>query len=354
MEQDLLVNNLRLSVAEQESLRLRIIRTAKKNLKPNGKIDVAKVSEICECSTSHVKSTWKKYQSGGVAAVKAVKMGRPQHSGAFSEEQQSKIRQMIIDKTPEQLKIKGFLWDRARVAELIYQLYKIRLCLQTISKYLKKWGMTPQRPITRNYKQQPEAIQKWLDEEYPIIKERANAEGAEIHWGDETGCQNETNYVKGYAPKGQTPILLTGNPRLRINMISTITNQGKLRFMFYETSMNAQVLLTFLRRLIKDAPRKVFLILDNLPSHHAIIVREWLERHKEQIEVFYLPSYAPEYNPDEYLNGNLKREMANSGYSATVGELESKARGFMMKVQRNPKHIASFFQAKSVRYAADC
>ena len=351
MDKELEVNNLKLSTKEQEQLRKRIIRTALKNLKPNGKINVTKVAEICECSKGHVSGTWKKYQLGGVSAIKAVKIGRPKNSGKLSIEQQKEIRKLIVDKCPDQLKLKGFLWDRQNIQRLIKDKYSITIALQNISVYLKNWGMTPQRPITKNYKQNPEHIKKWLDEEYPKIKNQAKDEDAEILWGDETGCQNETNYVKGYAPIGQTPTMPTGNTKLRINMISAISNQGKLRFMFYEGSMNAKLIIEFMRRLLKRATRKIFLILDNLSSHHAKIVREWLAKRKYKIEVFFLPPYAPQYNPDEYLNGNLKREMAKEKYSETVAELESKARNIMRKIQKDHKHVASFFQKKEVRYA---
>jgi len=351
MINELEINNLKLTPKEQETLRKKIIRIAQKNLQPNGRVQVKKVAEICECSESHVKATWKKYQNGGVNAIKAVEMGRPQNSGELTSEQQQAIQKCLVDKDPTQLKLPGFLWNRSNIQGLIKQKYKVNLTLQAISKYLKKWGFTPQRPIKKNYKQNPEEIKTWLEEEYPEIKRRAKEENAEINWTDETGCQNESNYIKGYAPKGKTPVLPVGNEHIRVNMISSITNQGKLRFMFYRDKMNGNKLIKFMQRLIKDSKRKIFLILDNLKCHHAIIVQEWLEKHKDEIEVFYLPSYAPEYNPDEYLNGNLKRKLVEKGYSVTADEIESKARGIMKTLQNNPAHVASFFKAEKINYA---
>jgi transposase len=352
MEKELEVDNLKISAKEQEALRLRIIRTAKKNLKPNGKVNTTKVAEICECSKGHVSGTWKKYLEGGIGAVKAVAMGRPKNSGRLTCEQQLETKKLIVDKCPEQLKLKGFLWDRERVCALVYRRFKVKLTVQAMGEYLKKWGFSAQRPVKRNHKQNPIEVEKWLKEEYPAIKERARKENAEIAWGDETCCQNESNYVKGYAPSGQTPTLPVGNEHFRVSMISAITNQGKLRFMLYRGGMNAERLITFMGRLIKEASRKIFLILDNLKSHHAKLVSEWLKTHKDEIEVFFLPPYSPEYNPDEYLNGNLKRELAKKGYAKTVDELESKARGTMKSFQRDTAHVASFFMAKYVSYAA--
>jgi transposase len=352
MEKELEVNNLKLSAKEQEALRHRIIRVAKKNLTPGGRVKASVVAEICECSPSHVSHTWSKYRKDGVAAVKAVKIGRPSNSGKLTDEQQAEIRRCIIDKTPDQVKLDGFLWNRKNIQELIWQKFKVQIALQNISVYLKKWGMTPQRPIKVSYKQKPEEIKKWIEEDYPKIAKRAKEENAEIHWGDETGCQNETNYVRGYALKGKTPVMPVGNEHIRVNMISSITNQGKLRFMFYSGSMNAKVLINYLKRLIKDTQKKVFLILDNMKSHHANLVKEWLKKHSSEIELFFLPPYSPQHNPDEYLNGNLKRELARKGFSKTADELESKARGTMKKLQRNPAHIRAFFQAEKVQYAA--
>ena len=351
MEKELEVNNLKLTAGEQEKLRLKIIRTAKKNPKMNGKINFAKVAEICECSESHVRKTWSKYHNDGINAIKAKQMGRTPNTGKLNEAQQSEVKKWLVDKSPEQLKLEGFLWDRSNVQALIKMLFGVTIALQNISVYLKKWGFSPQKPIKRNYKQDPEKIEKWLNEEFPKIKERAKDEKAEIHWGDETGCQNECNNLRGYAPIGKTPTMPVGNTKLRINMISSITNRGKLRFMFYKGSMNAKILICFLRRLIKNAKQKIFLILDNLKVHHAILVTEWVKEHIDKIELFFLPPYGPEYNPDEYLNNNLKTELSKKGFSKTVDELESKARSTMVKFQKNPEHVAKFFDAKNSKYA---
>ena len=147
---------------------------------------------------------------------------------------------------------------------------------------------------------QPEAVKQWLDKTYPVVHQRAQDEDAEIHWGDETGVSSQEHYPRGYAPKGKTPVLtLSHAKRERVNMISSITNQGKVQFMIYDDKFTAQVFIKFLKQLIKQSSNKVFLIVDNLRVHHAKLVSEWLKGHTEKIEVFYLPSYSPELNPDE-------------------------------------------------------
>jgi transposase len=169
-----------------------VIRVAKKNLRANGDVKAAAVAEICECGISHVSHTWKKYRESGVSGLKCVKMGRPPDSGKLTVEQQTQVRKRIVAKTPEQLRLPGFLWDRENVCGLIRQLFGMGLALQNLSVHLRKWGMSPQRPIKRSYKQDLEQIKKWLDEEFPAIKARAKLENAEMAWGDGTGCPNET------------------------------------------------------------------------------------------------------------------------------------------------------------------
>lgn len=135
-------------------------------------------------------------------------------------------------------------------------------------------------------------------------------------------------------------------------MISTITNQGKIRFMLYKNALNADVLIRFLKRLIKNAGRKVFLILDNLKVHHAKVVVQWLDEHKEQIDVFYLPSYSPELNPDEYLNGDLKGAMRRGLPARDQRTLNRKVLGHMRRLQKKPAKVIRFFEHHRVKYAA--
>ena len=164
--------------------------------------------------------------------------------------------------------------------------------------------MPAQKPQKRAYEQRAPEVRRWLKQDYPAIP--AKQEDAEIYWGDETGLRNDCQPERGYAPQGQTPVIRLNAKRASLNMISAVTNQGKVRFRFFEGSLNTDVLLDCLRRLVTDAQRKVLLSLDNLRVHHAKPVTAWRAKHAEQIEVFYLPAYAPELNPDAYLNCDLK------------------------------------------------
>jgi len=335
----------KLSPQEQFMLRKQIVMLRKK-----GKT-TAEVVEILDVTVRHVQSTWRKYSQGGLNGIALKTMGRPKGvNKKLTPQQEKEIQRIIIDKFPNQMKLKGFLWDIKNICGLIKEQYGVIVPNSTMCVFLKRWGFTPQRPAKQNYKQNPEQIKKWLDEEYPTIKTQAKAEKAEIFWGDETGVQNETNYIKGYAPKGKTPILKVDTNKLRINMISAINNRGKVRFMIYKENMNQQTLIEFLERLIKDSPKKVFLILDNLKVHHGNIVTKWLSEKKDEIEIFFLPPYAPEYNPDEYLNGNLKRDIASKEHAHTLPQMEINTRSFMEKMESDSDHVKSFFRHKKLDY----
>ncbi|SEL92640.1 Winged helix-turn helix [Syntrophus gentianae] len=212
----------------------------------------------------------------------------------MTAEQEKAVKKLLVDKTPDQLKFSFALWTRDAVRLEIKKTYGIELPLRTITDYLKRWGFTPQKPLKRASEQNPKSVQHWLESTYPEIAIRSKREGAEIHWGDESGIQSDAYNAKGFAPRGKTPIIRLNAKKSSINMVSAITNQGKVRFMLYQETMTAKVFIQFLSRLIKDSSRKVFLILDNHRVHHSKIVKAWISERKEQIELFFLPSHSPE------------------------------------------------------------
>ena len=185
--------------------------------------------------------------------------------------------------------------------------FGIELHVRSVGKYLARWGFTPQKPIKRAYEQSPAAVQDWLDNRYPDIAQRARQEGAEVHWGDETALVNTDVRGRGFAPKGKTPVAMAvGGTRQKLSMIASVTNQVKARWMIIDGAFNHEKLIEFFESLVKDAGKKIFLILDNLGVHHCKPVKAWLAENKDKMEVFYLPSYSPELNPEERLNADLK------------------------------------------------
>jgi len=271
---------------------------------------------------------------------------------SLTPDQEKQVQNFIADKTPDQLKMAYALWTREAVKELIEQELKIKLAIRTVGKYLSLWGFTPQKPLKKAYEQNPKKVTQWLDETYPEIKARAKAEKAEIYWGDETGMRNDSQRERGYAPKGKTPVVRLNAKRTSANMLSAITNQGKVRFKVFEGSMNADILIDFMKRLIKGANRKVFLILDNLRVHHAKVVKEWLQDNSERIEVFYLPAYSPELNPDVYLNCDLKQGVHSGKPARSKDRLKKKVSSHMRMLKKKPARVRKYFKHPRIQYAA--
>src|SRR4051812_45238159 len=154
------------------------------------------------------------------------------------------------------------------------------------------WGFTAQRPARRATERRDEVVRAWLERTYPAIARKAKAQGCEIQWADETGLSSRANYGRSFAPRGHTPVIRRPGKRFSQSMISSLTNQGKLRFMVYEGALKAPIFLNFLQRLIREAARKLFVIVDNLPVHRAHRVTAWVQNNADRIELFYLPSYS--------------------------------------------------------------
>jgi transposase len=347
MENELKTNAVRLSPEQQYEIRKSIVRLVKK-----GKA-IKEIAEVLDVSERHVYNTKKRYVEQGIAGIKPKIRGRRKgEKRMLMPEQEKEIQTIIVDKTPEQLRFKECMWSRSNIHALILQKHKIDMSLSSLGYYLARWGFSVQRPVKRAYKQDAEKVKNWVETELPGISKRAKAENAELFFGDETGIQNTSNHARGYAPIGKTLVVRTEPEHIKINMMSAISNRGKLRFVLYRDNMNADKLIDFMRRLVRESIKKVFLVLDNLRVHHAKKVTAWLEKHKAEIEVFFLPPYAPEYNPDELLNSDLKRGIGKRPSPRSDEEIEHNVRSHLKTVQLRPDKIKGFFCSKTTAYAA--
>jgi transposase len=278
---------------------------------------------------------------------------RPQGAGrALSPHQEREVQRLIRDHVPDQLKMNYALWSRQAVSELIARRFEINLAVRAVGEYLKRWGFTPQRPLKKAYEQNPEAVTKWVNEEYPEIAKAAKTEGAEIHWGDETGLRSDDVRGRGYAPKGKTPVALANANRAKLSVISTVTNKDQMRWKVFSGALNAKILVGFMKRLVHGREKRVFLILDNLRVHHSKAVKKWLAENEEKIAVFYLPSYSPELNPDELLNADLKQRVTKAAPPRTKTALTRTAIGALRSIQKQPERVENYFGQKDVAYAA--
>ena len=272
--------------------------------------------------------------------------------GKLTAAEAKRVRGWITDKCPDQLKLPYVLWTAGVVQELIRRRVGKDLGLSTVHLYLARWNFTPQKPLSRATQRSEPAIQRWLAKEYPKIARRAKQEKALIYWGDETGISNQDQVGRSYAPKGQTPVVRRTARKITTSMISAVNNRGLMRFMCFKGALNAGLFIAFLRRLIKGASGKQFLIVDNLRVHKSVKVSQWVAEHQDEIELFFLPPYAPERNPDEYLNNDLKQQMRNLRRPDSRDALVQSTASVLRSLQRQPGRIMAYFHHKDVRYAA--
>jgi transposase len=340
-----------LSPDQQHERRKQVVRLHKAGHR------VMQIVELSGLSYPTVRKAIDDYERGGAQAIRSAPRGRNQGDGrSLSPEQEEQVRRTICDKRPEQLKMDFALWTRGAVMQLIEQQCGLRLSIRAVGNYLKRWGFTPQKPIKRAYEQQPVAVKAWLQEQYPAIEARAKVEGGEVHWGDETALVNTDVRGRSYSPRGHTPVTRSvGGTRQKLSMISTVNNRGKAHWMIIDGAFNHERLIEFLQALAQQGRKdgkKVFLILDNLGVHHCKPVKAWLAGHKDEIEVFYLPSYSPELNPDERLNAELKHAISTRVPVRTKAKLQAVASEHMQPIQSDPSRVMAYFQDPIVKYAA--
>lgn len=328
----------------QQELRHRAIEAYSNGVK---KKDIPKLLGVSR------QSVWvwlKTYSISGEKALKIKKRGRPEGC-QLKPWQSAQIVKTIKNYCPDDLSMPFFLWTRESVGLLIKNKFKITLSKWTVGRYLANWGLTPQKPARRAIEQNPKAIEKWFKVEYPMIQKLAKKEKATIHWGDEMGLRSDQNVGRTYGIKGKTPVVKRTGNRFSCNMISSITNLGKLRFMIFHENFTEDVFLEFLKRLVRQCDRKVFLIVDNHRAHKSKKVNGWLRNNKEHIQLYYLPSYCPELNPDEFLNQDVKSYMGKQRVHTKAQMVNNLNKHLKMR-QKQPHIIQNFVRGCHSQYGA--
>jgi transposase len=337
----------KLSIDAQEERRKTIVRMRKQGKK------LWEIEEAVSLSRTAVCKALKTYREGGWKALRGKKRGTLKGQNRhLTSDQERRIKAKIIDRRPEQLKLDFALWTRGAVRQLILLECEIDMPIRTVGEYLKRWGFTPQKPVKFAYERQPEKVKEWMDNTFPEIREKAHKEKGEIYWGDETGLRAGDIRGKGYAPRGETPVTNATAKYENLSMISAITNKGRVHWMIVDGTVNSERFIEFLDGLRRDSRKKIFLILDNLRVHHSKPVQEWLEKWATRIEVYFLPAYSPDLNPDEHLNADLKQGVGSKAPARTKIHLQKAATEHMTMLEGNPKRIRKYFKDPAIKYAA--
>jgi len=336
----------KISSEAQEALRIRIVEAVKNGMKQK---EAAKFFQV---AAGTVNRYMRQYRKDGKRGLFTKKQGRPKGSGRLKGWQAAQICKAIIDKCPDQLKMPFYLWTREAVADLIRRKFSVELSVWSVGRYLARWGFSPQKPMRRAYERDDQNVQKWIAEEYPKIQKQANREKAEIHWGDEMGLRSDHQAGRTWGIKGETPIVKISGKRFKCNMISSITNKGKLSFMVFDENFTIPVFLKFLRRIIKQSTQKIYLIVDGHPVHRAKKVKAWVEKHSEEIRLYRLPPYSPEINPDEYLNNDVKMNAVGRKRPINKVELKKNVRSYLRSTQKKPEKVKKYFCQEDVKFAS--
>lgn len=334
-----------LAPAAQDALRQRVIRATREGMSQ------AQAARVFGISRRSVNGWCRRWREGGVRALHSRPRGRPP-AIRLAPHQAATLVRLITDRCPDQLKMPFALWTREAVQAVIVRRFGMRLSVWTVGRYLRRGGRTPQKPLRRAYERNPVAVHRWLTQEYPAIRARARREDATLFWGDETGMRSDHQAGRSWGRRGGTPVIPGTGQRFRCNLISAITNRGKLAFMVFEGRFTAAVFLRFLRRLVRHARRKSFLIVDEHPVHKAGRVKRWLARHRGRVRLFFLPGYSPDLNPDELLNQAVKTNAVGRWRPRDKAELMRNVRRYLRSTQRRPQKVRSYFRHPSVRYAA--
>src|SRR3990172_5442809 len=309
-----------LAPAAQEELRRRVIRAVREQgMRP------AHAARVFGVSRASIYNWTAAVRRGGLAALRARKRG-PKGGSRLAGWQAGTVVRLITDRCPDQLKLPFALWTREAVRDVIERRFGVRVSVSTVGRYLKRWGFTPQKPVRRGYERHPKAGQR--------------------------GLGSDHRAATSYSRRGRTPAIPGAGKRFGCNLLSTITNRGHLSFMVFRERFATPVLLRFLRRLLRQRPRKVFLIVDGHPVHRAAAVRRWVERHAHRMRLFFLPGYSPDLNPDEYLNNDVKANAVGRRRPANEPEMVRDVRGYLRSTQRRPDIVRAYFQHEDVQYAA--
>ena len=317
----------------------------------NGGRSIVSVAATLGISRQAVSRWVRSMERKGEIVLVPKKKGRPKGRMLRSSQAHFVIRR-IVEHLPDELNLPFYLWTRDAVKMLVKKKYGVKLSVWTMGRLLKEWGLSPQKPSRRAYERDPEKVKAWLEEEYPAIRELARQERALILWEDEMGIRSDSQVGRTYAPIGKTPVVPVTGRRFSCNMIAGITNKGKLNFMVFQETFTGTIFLIFVKRLVKQTRRKIFLIADAHPAHRAKEEKKYLAAHQKNIVLFFLPPYSPELNPSEYLNNDVKTNTIRKTRPRTQVQMASEIRKYLRSKQRTPQKVKKFFHAEKVKYAA--
>lgn len=327
-----------------EEIRIRAVRKVQAGESPE------MVSQILGLNRTTIYDWLAKYRQGGWQALRSKPT--PGRKPKLNGKQLKWIYDVLTLKNPQQMQFEFALWTREMIQKLIKDKFKVSLGLKSIGKLLAQLGFTCQRPLYKAIQKDESLVKEWLRKIFPRIKTRASREKADIYFGDAAHIRSDHHSGRTWAQKGRTPEISSSGSRFSFSLISAITSKGHMRFMVIEGGVNSEVFIEFLKRLIFGAKKKIFLIVDRGPSHTSKKTAAFVESIKNKLELFFLPPYSPELNPDELVWNHLKNHTVGRSTVTDKYDFKKKVTRSMKSLQKNKSKIQSFFGKDSLRYAA--
>jgi transposase len=332
----------RISRSSLEDTRRRVIEAVEGGLHPED------AAIAFGCGRSTVYGWLANYDVGGFAALSVRKP--PGAAPKLSEKQISRLRQWIVGKDPRQLQFDYALWTREIIRDLIQREFGVVYTLQGLGKLLSRLGLSPQRPLVRAYEQDPERVRRWKEEEYPAIRDEAARLGAAVFFADEASVRTDYHSGTTWGEVGRTPIVKGTGNRKSVNMVSAVSSRGKLYFRFLDGNTNAATFTGFLEDMLHDIPGIIFLVVDGHSAHTAAATRNFAEKNKDRLRLFYLPPYSPELNPDEWVWKNIKHDHAGKMAARTIDEFKGGISNAVGRLLSFPGIILGFFADPDLAY----
>jgi transposase len=288
---------------------------------------------------------------GGTAALAARK--HPGRRPALAPRQKLQVRGWINGKDPRQYGFDFGLWTRRIVAALIAEKFEVRLGVTAVGRLLAELDITPQKPLRRAYERDPEAIARWTKTVFPRLRARATRVGAKIFFLDEAGVRSDQVLGRTWGLRGQTPEVATSGRRQSVSAISAVNARGAFWYEIYTERLNGVRFVQLLTHFMRGRRHPVFLVLDGHPAHIAKVVARHVQRLAGRLELHFLPGYAPELNPDEFVWNHLKRQGVSKTPLRRDESLRSRVQSDLAAIQSRPALVRSFFHAPSVAYTRD-
>jgi transposase len=324
--------------------------TAVKRVLEDGEAPSVVIESMGLCRTSIYR--WlRKFESAGWEALaeKIAKGPEPK----LTDKERQQVKRWIVGKDPRQYGFEFGLWTRQIVADLILKKMGVSLCVTAVGKLLAQLEVTPQKPLRRAYERDPIAVQAWVDEVYPRLRRKARKHGATIFFLDEAGFDSEPRLGRTYGLKGQTPVVATTGQRQKVNVISAVTAAGGFWCQVYTERLNAQLFIQFLREFVRGRSGPVYLVVDGHPAHKANAVKNLIQELAGRVELHFLPPYAPDLNPDEFVWAYMKTNGVSKKPLRKNESLKERVECDLAKIKGDRRLVRSFFGANSVAYTND-